>query len=293
MWVLWLGLAVGPAAALAQDSPEPTPAEDAAATEDDDATQDEAPPAEGAPSPDRPLTTEDDPLARFRTPFPVLAERVIGTASAPIEYDWRKSRVQVGVVGRQLVELNNFDSLAAGVHVRVPTNGLMVEAALDRVWVADTPSSEQLAFTPFRQPGRPSRFSLDVSLGWPLAEGVVTTAPRWMPALQLVFVGTVGLRYSIYPTAMQGLTLRERIGATFAAGLREEELANLEDSRLDAMQVDPARYTPTVGIGNDIYLAQGVYVSPRATLAVPLLAAAVESELLWWGDITVAVGVAF
>lgn len=235
----------------------------------------------------------DDPIAPFRTPFPELTERVIGKASRPVEYDWRRSRAQVGVAGHQLAELNNFDSQRLGAVGRFPTSGLLLEVGLGYVFVRDTPSSEDLALTPFRQPGRPSRVELDVLVSFPVAEGVVTTAPRWMPALQLVFLASVGLRYSAYPGGMESMTLGERARAVLAPGLTEQETANLDGRRPDAMQIDPARYSPMVAIGNDIYLPQGVFFAPRATLAVPLLAGAVESELRWWGDIALSAGLAF
>ena len=57
------------------------------------------------------------------------------------------------------------------------------------------------------------------------------------------------------------------------------------------MRVDPARYG-LVGFGNDVYLRQGVFVSPRVMLAPPLLAPATATELLWWGDARIALGVA-
>lgn len=237
--------------------------------------------------------SEDDPLAPFRTPFPELTERVIGKASRPVEYDWRRSRAQVGVAAHQLAELNNFDSQRLGAVGRFPTSGLLLEVGLGYVFVRDTPSSEDLALTPFRQPGRPSRVELDVLVSFPVAEGVVTTAPRWMPALQLVFLASVGLRYSAYPGGMETMKLGERARAVLAPGLTEQETANLDGRRPDAMQIDPARYSPMVAIGNDIYLPQGVFFAPRASLSVPLLAGAVESELRWWGDIALSAGLAF
>ena len=106
-------------------------------------------------------------------------------------------------------------------------------------------------------------------------------------------MGYVGLRYDWYPGSMTGKTLRERLGATLNPGLTESELRFLDGRRLDGMQLDPARYTPMVGIGNDIYLAQGVFISPRVMLSVPLFALAVDSDLFLWGEAAVLVGMAF
>jgi hypothetical protein len=103
----------------------------------------------------------------------------------------------------------------------------------------------------------------------------------------------VGLRYDWYPLSMEGMKLRERFSATFNPGLTDDEVVTLEPRRHPGMQLDRARYTPMVGIGNDIYLSQGIFVSPRVMLSVPLLALANSSDLLWWGDASLVVGVAF
>lgn len=236
---------------------------------------------------------EDDTLSKYRTPFPVLTERTIGTASQPVEFSWRRTKAQVGATGSHLFELNNFDSYRAGAMGRFPTNGTIFEVAINYVWVWDTFSSEQLAFTPYRQPGRPWRLELDASVGIPLAEGVVTTTPRWFPAAQMVLMAYAGVRYSWYPGSTKGLTLGQRVAALVSPVLNDTELRNLDERRLTAMQIDPERWGPLVGIGNDIYLAQGIFVSPRVMVAVPLFAPVTGSDLLWWGDASVTVGVAF
>jgi hypothetical protein len=226
-------------------------------------------------------------------PFDVLAERTIGTTSRAVEFNWRRNRVQVGGQVAQPFELNSFDSLRVGGLVRLPREGRIFEFGTSYVWVWDTPSTEMLALTPYRQPGRPWRISLEGNFGLPLAEGLVTASPRWFPALELVLMGYVGLRYDWYPGSMTGKNLRERLGATLSPGLTASESSLLEGRRLDGMQLDPARYTPMVGIGNDIYLSQGVFVSPRVMLSVPLFALAIESELFFWGEAVVVVGAAF
>lgn len=246
--------------------------------------------SDDAPAPE---STEDDPLSPYRTPFRVLTERTIGVASQPVEFDWRRTRAQVAVTGHQLFELNNYDSLRVGLLGRFPVERYLLEAGVGYVFVGDTPSSGRLALTPYRQPGRPARLELDFMFGLPLAEGVVTTAPRWFPAVELVLMAYVGVRYAVYPGVLQGLTVREGTAAVLSPRMSDPELANLEERRLPGMQIDRARYGPMVAIGNDVYFTQGLFLSPRFTLAVPLLAAATESELRWWGDATVAVGMAF
>ena len=238
-------------------------------------------------------TDDDDTLSKYRTPFPVLTERTIGTASQPVEFSWRRTKAQLGASGSHLFELNNFDSYRAGAIGRFPTNGSIFEIGLHYVWVWDTFSSEQLGFTPYRQPGRPWRIELDATVGIPVAEGVVTTTPRWFPAAQMVLMLYAGVRYSWYPGSTEGMKLGQRVAALVSPVVTPTELTKLDERRLTAMQIDPERWGPLVGIGNDIYFAQGLFVSPRLMVAVPLLAPVTGSDLRWWGDASVAVGVAF
>lgn len=234
----------------------------------------------------------EDPLSPYRTPFGVLVERSIGTTSRPVEFNWRRTAVQFAVTGDHLFELNNFNSLRSGTMARFPTGGGIVEVAASWVWVWDTPSSENLAYTPYRQPGRPSRLELDLTLGLPLAEGVVTTAPRFFPAAELVFNVYGGLRYLYYPYSFEGMKVRDVAAALVSPSLTEAEIENLEDRRLSAMEVDLGRYGLMAGFGDDIYFRQGLFLSPRLLLAVPLLAPVTGTDLLFWADLSLSIGVA-
>ncbi len=275
--VLWAALLVAPVTGADDEEPGgAAPAQEEQDSDDEDSD----------PEP-------DDPLSPYRTPFGVLVDRAIGTSSRPVGFSWRRTRVQLAATGDHLFELNNFNSLRAGGLARFPAGGGIIELGLSYVWVWDTPSSEQLAYTPYRQPGRPKRMELDLTVGLPLAEGVVTTAPRFFPAVELVFNAYAGVRYLIYPTGFAGLRAREVAAAIFSPLLTETELDNLEDQRLAAMQVDSGRYGLMAGVGNDIYSKQGIFVSPRLMMAVPVLAPASGTQLLFWADLSLTVGVAF
>ena len=234
----------------------------------------------------------DDSLSRYRTPFGVLAERTIGTASRPVEFNWRRSTVMLAASGRQLFELNNFNSLRGGALARLPSGDIMLEFGLNYVNTWDTYSSRQLALTPYRQPGRPDRLEIDFNVGLPLAEGIVTTAPRFFPAVEMVFNAYAGLRYGIYTSGFRGMRFGKIMSSLISPGLTEEELDNLESKRLRAMKVDPARYLFMAGLGNDLYFKQGLFISPRLMVSVPLLAPTTGSDLLLVGEFTLAVGVA-
>ncbi len=235
----------------------------------------------------------DDRIAEHQLPFSVLVERSIGTTSKPVEYNWRASRAQVAATGSHLYELNNFNSMRAGGMLRVPSERLIYELGLSTVWVWDTPSSELLAFTPYRQPGRPSRLEVDLTACIPVAEGVVTTLPRRLPALELVFNAYVSLRYLVYPFSYEGMRRREIASGLASPRMTQQELDNLDERRLDAMEVDSGRYGLMAGIGNDVYFSQGIFLSPRVMFAVPVFAPASGSDLWLWADLSLALGVAF
>lgn len=235
----------------------------------------------------------DDRISEHRLPFSVLVERSIGSTSKPVEYNWRASEFQIAATGGHLYELNNFNSMRAGGMLRVPSERLIYELGLSYVWVWDTPSSELLAFTPYRQPGRPSRLEADVNVAIPIAEGVVTTLPRRLPALELVFNAYVSLRYAIYPFSTDGMRRREIATGLASPSLSSQELENLDDRRLDAMRVDPGRYGLMAGVGNDIYFSQGFFLSPRVMFSVPVFAPASGTDLLLWADFSLNFGVAF
>lgn len=238
------------------------------------------------------VAEEEDPLSPYRARFDVLTERAIGTTSVPVEFNWRRTNVHVAATGSFLFELNNFDSARLGGMARFPSNALVVELGLSYAHVWDTPSSQLIALTPFRQPGRPKRMELDFNVALPLAEGVVTAVPRLFPAVQMVFNAYVGARYSIYPTGFAEMKPGRVATAIISPALLEEEIANLEDARLDGMAVDPGRYNLMLGVGNDLYFKQGLFISPRMSMAVPLLAPASQTQLYVWADLSLAIGMA-
>lgn len=244
------------------------------------------------PADDAPEPTPEDPLSRYRVPFKVLANRTIGNASVPVAFDWRRTKIHFGGTGSFLFELNTFNTARVGGMVRLPNRASIVEIGLSYARVWNSESSRQLAFTPYRQPGRPSRLEIEAAVALPLAEGVVTAMPRFFPATQLVFNATLGVRYVVYPTGFQRLTPGQVAQTIVSPELLPEEIANLEDARLAAMTIDPARYGLMAGFTNDIYFERGIFVSPRVQFAVPLLALVSNSGLPFWVDVNLAVGVA-
>ena len=300
-----LGLVGSAAWAAEDDAPEEeAPEEEEAGPEEEapgpeeapapeEAPEEEAPGPEEAPAPEEaPDPASDDALAPHRVDLDVLMDRTIGTASRPLVFDWRESRIQLGASGHFLVELNLFDNARVGGVVRVPTGGTLLEVGVAAGLSGDTVGSRQVALTPFRQPGRPDRVELDVLWGIPLAEGIVTAATRFVPATHLVLQGYLGVRYRVYPTGFGGLRPGQVLGAVVNPRLSEAELENLEGVRLGAMDVDAGRYDLVAGVGTDVYLAQGIFLSPRLLFHVPVLAPASDTQLLFWMDAGLVLGVA-
>lgn len=233
---------------------------------------------------------EDPAIERHRTPIEALTERMLGSASRAVRFDWRKKTVGVGAFASQLLELNNFASARVGAFARMPLGDLMVEVGFSRVFVWGSDSTDALARTPYRQVGRPNRFELDINLGYPLAEGVVTPRLSFLSAAELVFSVNLGLRYFFYANALKGADAGAVAAAIFAPKLSDKELANMEPFRLAGMQLDENRYTPLVGFSLDVYFQPGLFFSPRVMLALPVFSGLAGSDLKWWWELNLSLG---
>jgi hypothetical protein len=168
----------------------------------------------------------------------------------------------------------------------------MGDVAVNYVWSWSTPSSDLLALTPYRQAGRPSRFEVDLNVGYAIAEGVVTPATNWVPPAEVVLSATAGLRYVVYPEGFAGMSLQDAAFALASPQLSATEIANLEDSRLPGMQVDLARTNVLAGFTVDVYLQPGVYLTPRLLVNLPFAGFVNGSQLGFWWETSVALGFA-
>ena len=258
----------------------------------------EAPIAPGAP--DAPVAPAaavdhepDTTLSAFRTPFDALTERAIGRASRRVRFDWRRGNAQVAAIGGLPAELNNYDSLRAGGVLRMPSAGMLLELGLHYVWVSGSESTDRVALTPYRQPGRPDRLEIDVGLAYPIAEGIVTAFPAFAPATQLVLNAHAQFRYLVYPGGYSDLNFLDTLKAIVSGRLSDAEIENLEDDRLPGMEIDRGRYALLVGIGNDIYLQSGFFLSHKLLIAVPLLNFMTDTQLGFGFQLDMALGLAF
>lgn len=252
-----------------------------------------APSSDEAPPSADPVRVPDRSIESHRSAVDALIDRAVGRTSRAVRYDWRRSPVQVGVIGALPAELNNYDALTAGIFARIPTRFVYYELALSYVWVSGSDSSERLALTPYRQPARPSHVQLDFAVGVPLAEGVITPMPGALPAAQLVFSAVGQLRYLIHPGAWDGLTVTEGLKALVAGKLSDKELGNLESDRLPGMQLDPARYALWAGFNTDVYFQSGFFFAQKTIFAVPLLAPATDTALFFGFELSVTAGFSF
>lgn len=253
-------------------------------------------PAQRGPHPPAPSPSPHEPdetLTRFRTPFEALTDRAIGRTSRRVRYDWRRGLLQVGATGGLPAELNNYDSLRAGGFARMPVGDLLAELGLAYVWVRGSESTERLALTPYRQPGRPARLELDFAASYAIAEGVITAYPRLIPTTQLVLNARATFRYLIYPSGYADLGLKDTLKALVTGSLSDDELENLEDQRLPGMEIDRGRYALLVGLSNDVYFGSGLFFSYELLVAVPVLKFMTETELDLGYELDLSVGVAF
>ncbi len=229
----------------------------------------------------------------YRTPMEVLTERMIGSASRAVRYDWRKMEVGAGIIGSELLERNNFGGTRLGGFVRRPFGLFLGELAITRAFTRSTDSTRKLALTPYRQYGRPSRWELDLNFAFPLAEGIVTAWPRFFPPTEMVFSVNAGGRYLFYPGSLKGYTFRQGATALAAPQLQDRELDNLEPGRPGGMQIDSARYSMLAGLQLDLYFQNGAFLGPKAMVAVPLLTPVNDTGLGYWWELSMGLGWSF
>lgn len=269
-------------------------AQEAPATQPSSAPASEEPPQEGPG------------LEAFRVPVDELTEHFLGSTARPVRVDWRRSLVLVGVSGSELIERNNFGAYRLGGFARHAFGDMMLEAGATYVWVLETESSQILERTPYKQAGRPARVELEANVSYPLFEGVVTPLIDLLPPSEMVLSATGGGRYLFYPEVVVGdrdwgrlttwndLSTWTDLGGSLGTGqLPEEDLVRLEQSAPGAMSVDPAILHPLVGLTADAYYQPGLFVSARAMLALPLIAAVTGTRLGFWWELSLAAGWAF
>jgi|GEM_PF-986239 len=274
--------------ARAQDAlPVVTPADDGAPASLDVAPA--APPVEAPTAP----PVDDDVVARARTPVQALTEHFVGSTARAVRFDWRRAPVMVGLSAGEVVEKNNFSAQRYGLLGRKAFSDLILEVGVQLYLSDDTASSELLALTPYRQAGRPAHLELDLNLGYAIAEGVVTPLAAFMPPAEVALVALGGVRYLGYWQTFPDRPIQD-IGLSLASPqLSQIELERLDRDAPEAMAIDPARLHALVGLAVDTYLQPGLWVSPRAMLAVPVLVPVTNTSLGLFWELTLAVGWAF
>jgi hypothetical protein len=236
---------------------------------------------------------DDDVVTRARTPVQALTEHFVGSTSRAVRFDWRRSPVMVGLAVGEVVEKNNFSQQRYGLLGRKAFSDLILEVGVQLYLSDDTPSSELLALTPYRQAGRPAHLEIDLNVGYALAEGVVTPLASFIPPAEVALVALGGVRYLGYWQTFPDRPIQD-IGLSLASPqLGQIELERLDADAPEAMAIDPARLHALVGLGVDTYLQPGLWVSPRAMLAVPILVPVTNTSLGFFWELTLVVGWAF
>jgi hypothetical protein len=248
------------------------------------AAEDAAPPA---PPPD--VIADTTTLEQVRTPVQALTEHFLGSTSRPVRFDWRRSTITFGVTGSELIERNNFGSNRIGIFGRHAFGDLVFGAAVNYVITTPTPSSQQLSLTPYRQYGRPNHFELDVDVAYALAEGVVTPILGFLPPAEMALLAVGGVRYLVYPAGFVDRDLTA-IGLDLVSPRLRDEVVRIERDALPGMLVDPARLHALVGLELDVYFQPGIFLSPRAMVALPLLVPLTGSGLGFWWELSIAIG---
>jgi hypothetical protein len=237
-------------------------------------------------------STTPDALEPHRARVEALNEHFLGSAARAVRFDWRRSPAILGVAASEVIERNTFGQLRFGGVARKAFGDLLGEVSVHYAHAIATPSSDTLALTPFRQAGRPPHLELEVDVGYAIAEGVVTPITSWIPPAEMALVAWAGARYLVYPEGWIGRPITDVGLEIVSPQLSEAEILKIEGNALDGMLVDPARLHTLVGLSLDVYFQPGVVLSPRAMVAVPVLAPVTATQLGFFWELGLTVGYA-
>jgi hypothetical protein len=221
-------------------------------------------------------------------PFPALVERTVGVAGKSVRFDWRKKQSLVFANVGQPVEYNNFETYRAAAAVQFPSENMTIGLGLAKAFVFSTESADAIALMPYRQTGRPERWELELSGFYPVAEGVVTFRPDFMPAAQMVFSLAADVRYMIYPSLLSGQGFSNGFKSLIATRLSESDKERLSPSAPAAMKIDSAKIAVLTGFNLHLYTSGGLIISSKAMLALSILGTAMPKH----ADLTIGLGYA-
>ena len=247
----------------------------------------------GEPGTDIEEGSDDDVALRLRTPIQALNEHFLGSTSRAVRFDWRRSPITLAADISELIERNNFGQWRFGATGRTAFDDIILEVGLHYYQSYATESSRTLSLTPFVQAGRPNHFELDVNVGYAVAEGVVTPLANFMPPAEMALVALGGARYLLYTQSFVDRRLQDIGLSLVSPSLSVEETDRIERDALGSMLVDLARLHAMVGLGVDVYFQPGLYFSPRAMVALPVLAPVTGSQLGFFWELSFLAGYAF
>ena len=172
---------------------------------------------------------------------------VIGFAERPALHAWRKSSLTIRPIMGQISEQNNFDSYHFGLVVDVPSDSFSFQIGLRKVEVSDTPSSRQLALTPFKQAGHANRYDIISGVKLPLVEGVGSQLYDWIPQSQFVFQGIARVNWHLHPNEWKGESFQNVLQGLFQTKVGSREYQKMQESNPAALL--PSRSRHSLGAG--------------------------------------------
>lgn len=235
--------------------------------------------------------------------FNTLVARTVGTTARPLIYDWRSQSCLLSIEAGPVIDLNTFESYHTGISCTIPRENTWISLGISRVWTLETDNSKILDRTPYRQVGRPSRYEIRSTFGLPVAEGIVTVMPSWLPAWDMVFSLQTSLHYLIYPESFSGLkgNFLDKVSKVFLSrSLSADEASAVQQSAPQSLLVDPSRLNILFGSSLHVFVQGGWFNRVQVEVGTPLLRAAPDSDgnqpasdISYWWEWSFGVGYAW
>ncbi len=185
-----------------------------------------------------------------------LAEKVLGQASRPSVFRWREASVIPTIHTRQVLELNLYETSAVELRFNVPSESVLWQWGLAEASTKSTQASNELAKTPYRQPGRPSHWQGHAGVGIPMIEGIGNQYISFIPPLQFVVMVTGDLIYRYYSAGRE-----HQIKRLLQPSLSDEEIGNITRTAPEGMAVDGSRLSLGAGLDLAVFGSWGVMIS--------------------------------
>lgn len=226
------------------------------------------------------------PLEAFRKKPEDIDRAVIAVIGRPSIFPWQLKSFGLRLSQSSYVEFNNFDSNSYQIGGIFPIFERMIYALdIIQTKVYETPSSRQIGRTPYRQLGRPSRYSLSHQLSYPIFEGIGGHFFDLLESAQFVvsFFTQINMHYYDHlfkPWSSFGNS-RDNIKSIFSSSLPPETRKIQQMKAPQGMKISDHKWDLLAGMDIFSFFSTGLFVSGAFGIGFPFGGSDNDKQNIW------------